>query len=165
VLVSLYISFTLDPMLSAYWGDPPRTSGRRAAASAHAGALQHWFDHQSDRYGNVHRLRAAPPLVDGGVRGRQPGRCRRPAAKFGGSSFLPQQDVGMIAIDVRTPSSASLDYARLKVEKAAELARTLPETKATNSQVNAAAAASTSTSASARSASAMRPKWRPTCAH
>ena len=23
VLVSLFISFTLDPMLSAYWGDPP----------------------------------------------------------------------------------------------------------------------------------------------
>jgi multidrug efflux pump subunit AcrB len=51
--------------------------------------------------------------------------------KFGGSSFLPQQDAGMIAIEVRTPSSASLEYARLKVEKAAELARTLPETKAT----------------------------------
>ena len=43
----------------------------------------------------------------------------------------------MIAIDVRTPSSASLEYAKLKVEKAAELARTMPETKATNSNVNA----------------------------
>jgi len=55
--------------------------------------------------------------------------------KFGGSSFLPPSDFGTIAIDVRTPSSASLDYARLKAEKAAELARTLPETLATNSNV------------------------------
>lgn len=49
---------------------------------------------------------------------------------------LPPSDFGTIAVDVRTPSSASLDYARLKVEKAAELARTLPETVATNSNVS-----------------------------
>ena len=41
----------------------------------------------------------------------------------GGSEFLPKSDYGTIAIDVRTPSSASLEYARVKVEKAAELAR------------------------------------------
>jgi HAE1 family hydrophobic/amphiphilic exporter-1 len=41
-----------------------------------------------------------------------------------------------VAIEVRTPSSSSLEYARLKVESAATLARTLPETKATNSYVN-----------------------------
>jgi HAE1 family hydrophobic/amphiphilic exporter-1 len=55
----------------------------------------------------------------------------------GGSTFLPPSDYGTIAIDVRTPSSASLEYAKLKVEKAAALARTLPETVATNSSVNA----------------------------
>ena len=42
----------------------------------------------------------------------------------------------MIAVQVNGPSSASLDYNRLKVEKAAELAREIPETKATNSNVN-----------------------------
>jgi HAE1 family hydrophobic/amphiphilic exporter-1 len=54
---------------------------------------------------------------------------------IGESTFLPPTDVGTVAIDVRTPSSSSLEYDRLKVEKAAELARTLPETKATNSYV------------------------------
>ncbi len=45
-----------------------------------------------------------------------------PGSAVGGSSFLPRTDVGMVAIDVRTPSSASLEYARSsKVEKAAEL--------------------------------------------
>ena len=58
-------------------------------------------------------------------------------ATVGGSSFLPVSDVGTVAIEVRTPSSASLEYARLKVEKAAELARTIKETVATNSNVNA----------------------------
>ena len=49
----------------------------------------------------------------------------------------PDSDAGMIAIEVRTPSSASLEYARLKVEKSAELARTIKETVATNSNVTA----------------------------
>src|SRR5258708_8866570 len=55
--------------------------------------------------------------------------------KWGDSTFLPPSDYGTIAIDVRTPSSASLEYAKLKVEKAAELSRTIQETKATNSTV------------------------------
>jgi HAE1 family hydrophobic/amphiphilic exporter-1 len=55
--------------------------------------------------------------------------------KYGGSSFLPSSDAGTIAIDVRTPSSTSLDYARLKVEAGATLARTVAETEATNSSV------------------------------
>ena len=37
---------------------------------------------------------------------------------------------------MRTPSSSSLEYGRLKVEAAATLARTLPETVATNSNIN-----------------------------
>lgn len=57
-------------------------------------------------------------------------------AKLGGSSFLPASDGGTIAIDVRTPASSSLAYAKLKVEAAASMARTLPETVATNSYVN-----------------------------
>jgi HAE1 family hydrophobic/amphiphilic exporter-1 len=138
VLISLLISFTLDPMLSAYWGDPPlaeRTEPR--GLSKVLARFNTWFDHQADRYGDViawalhHRRWMALAAVGSfalaiGLH-----------AKFGGSSFLPVQDGNTIAIEVRTPSSTSLDYARMKVEKAAELARTLPETRATNSQVNA----------------------------
>ena len=43
--------------------------------------------------------------------------------RFGGSSFLPASDAGVIAVEVRTPSSSSLEYARLKLEAAAALAR------------------------------------------
>jgi HAE1 family hydrophobic/amphiphilic exporter-1 len=57
-------------------------------------------------------------------------------ARFGGSSFLPVSDAGTIAVEVRAPSSSSLEYARLKVEEAATLARTIAETQATNSYVN-----------------------------
>ena len=138
VLVSLFISFTLDPMLSAYWGDPVCRAHRshRGIGKWLAG-FNSWFDHQADRYGNViawalhHRAWMALISV----------ACLAFALVLqltaGGSSFLPKADNGMIAIDVRTPSSASLEYSRLKVEKAAELARLIPETKATNSTVSA----------------------------
>jgi hydrophobic/amphiphilic exporter-1 (mainly G- bacteria), HAE1 family len=136
VLVSLFISFTLDPMLSAYWGDPAGYADRkRTWVSKQLLRFNQWFDHQADRYGNViawalhHRKWMALIAVAcfGGAIALQ--------ATVGGSSFLPRSDVGMIAVEVRTPSSASLEYSRLKVEKAAELARMMPETEATNSNV------------------------------
>jgi hydrophobic/amphiphilic exporter-1 (mainly G- bacteria), HAE1 family len=138
VLVSLFISFTLDPMLSAYWGDPvgyrhqPKT-GLRLRLSR----FNDWFDHQADRYGNViawalHHRRYMAAIAGASLVG-----ALALQITVGGSSFLPVSDVGIIAIEVRTPSSASLEYTRLKVEKAAELARTLAETVATNSNVNA----------------------------
>jgi HAE1 family hydrophobic/amphiphilic exporter-1 len=138
VLVSLFISFTLDPMLSAYWGDPPgHHEVPKRGISLWLQHFNHWFDHQADRYGRLiawalhHRawmffFAFASLVAAVGLH-----------AKFGGSSFLPASDFGTIAIEVRTPSSSSLEYVRRKMESAAVLARTLPETKATNSTVNA----------------------------
>jgi len=138
VLVSLFISFTLDPMLSAYWGDPPDHARReRRGLGKWLKKFNEWFDHQANRYGHViawalhHRIwMAVIAVVVFGL-------ALTLQQQVGGTSFLPRTDVGTIAIDVRTPSSASLEYNRLKVEKAAELSRLIPETKATNSQVNA----------------------------
>jgi HAE1 family hydrophobic/amphiphilic exporter-1 len=138
VLVSLFISFTLDPMLSAYWGDPVGYRRQpKTGLSLRLSRFNDWFDHQADRYGNViawalHHRRYMAVIAGASLVG-----ALALQITVGGSSFLPVSDVGTIAIEVRTPSSASLEYARLKVEKAAELARTLPETMATNSNVSA----------------------------
>ncbi|HSM23095.1 MAG TPA: efflux RND transporter permease subunit, partial [Rubrivivax sp.] len=137
VLVSLFISFTLDPMLSAYWGDPPGHHLQpRRGLSRVLQRFNEWFDHQCDRYGRViawalhHRRWMAVFALASLV------AAVALQARFGGSSFLPASDSGTLAIEVRTPASSSLEYARLKVEAAATLARTLPETVATNSNVN-----------------------------
>ena len=137
VLVSLFISFTLDPMLSAYWGDAPgHHLLPKTGISRQLAKFNDWFDHQADRYGRIiawalHHRRwmvafALVSLVGAGLL----------QYKFGGSSFLPSGDAGLIAVDVRTPSSSSLEYARLKVEAAATLARGMKEAVATNSYVN-----------------------------
>ncbi len=167
VLVSLFISFTLDPMLSAYWGDPPDQAHRkRGRLGETLKRFNVWFDHQADRYAQRDRVGAASPQVDGGDRVRAASSARSLLqATVGGSSFLPRADAGMVAIEVRTPSSASLEYARLKVEKAAELARGIPETMATNStRERQAAAACTWTSARATSARVRRRRSARICA-
>ncbi|MFZ6731352.1 efflux RND transporter permease subunit [Undibacterium sp. Ji42W] len=139
VLVSLGISFTLDPMLSAYWGDPPdhHTAPKKGISKVLA-RFNDWFDHQSDRYSNViawalhhRRSMGAIALVSLVI-------ALGVQVKWGGTSFLPASDSGNLMITVRTPASSSLEYARLKMERAAEIARTLPETKETNSNITPA---------------------------
>ncbi|MFN3861068.1 MAG: efflux RND transporter permease subunit [Roseateles sp.] len=138
VIVSLLISFTLDPMLSAYWGDPPGYHEQpRKGFGKLLQRFNHWFDGLANGYGHViawalhHRrwMAAFAVLSFIGAIALQ--------AKFGGSSFLPKADAGFLVIDVRSPASSSLDYSRLKLDAAAALAHTLPETKATMAYPNA----------------------------
>ncbi len=137
VLVSLFISFTLDPMLSAYWGDPPgHGKAERKGFARYLARFNTWFDHQADRYGKViewalhHRTWMALAAV------AALGLSLTYQFMWGGSEFLPKSDYGTLAIEVRTPSSTSLEYARAKVEKAAELAGEMQETKSTDGRVN-----------------------------
>ncbi|MET3133843.1 hydrophobe/amphiphile efflux-1 (HAE1) family protein [Oxalobacteraceae bacterium GrIS 1.11] len=138
VLVSLAISFTLDPMLSAYWGDPlDHHTAPKKGISRLLERFNHWFDRQADRYGNViawalHHRRSMAVIALASLVG-----ALFLHANYGGSSFLPESDEGFVLINVRTPSSSSLEYARLKMEKAAELARGMPEVKDTNSTIGA----------------------------
>ncbi|MBT9457295.1 MAG: efflux RND transporter permease subunit [Burkholderiaceae bacterium] len=137
VLVSLFISFTLDPMLSAFWGDPPgHHLAPKKGLSKQLQRFNEWFDHQADRYGNViawalhHRIWMAIFAVASFV------LAIVLQMTLGGSSFLPSSDYGTIAIEVRTPASASLEYSKLKMAAAAAQAFEIKETKATNSYVN-----------------------------
>ena len=51
VLVSLFVSFSLDPMLSAYWADPQTESHERRNPIARTlDRFNRWFDRMADRY-------------------------------------------------------------------------------------------------------------------
>ncbi len=137
VAVSLFISFTLDPMLSAFWGDPP---GHHDAPKKGIGKaldnFNHWFDHQADRYGKViawalHHRRWMAVIAFASLVG-----AIALQATMGGTSFLPKQDIGMIKVEVRTPSSSSLAYTRSKMSKVSEIALGVKDVKATNVYVN-----------------------------
>ena len=138
VLVSLFISFTLDPMLSAYWGDPPghSTAPRRGLGKVFA-RFNTWFDHQANRYGKViewalhHRIwMAVGAFHCWSLRSR----IREHSAA---ANSCPSPTTARWPSKCARRLRTSLEYARSKVEKAAELARQIPEVKSTDSRVNA----------------------------
>ena len=62
VLVSLFVSFTLDPMLSSRWVDPDiERQGKRNVVARGLDVFNRWFDRTADRYRSADCLGPGPP--------------------------------------------------------------------------------------------------------
>jgi hydrophobic/amphiphilic exporter-1 (mainly G- bacteria), HAE1 family len=113
VLVSLFVSFTLTPMLSAWWGvDPHHThEGGGNVLSRSIGRFNHWFDAQAGRYRGViqwalgHRKSTLGIAVASFI-----GAIMLFPAVSG--EFTPQQDAGEFVVIFETPEGSSLAYTR-----------------------------------------------------
>ncbi len=128
VLVSLFVSFSLDPMLSAYWPDPQVEQGKRTGRISRAlGTFNRWFDRQAERYEGVvawaldHRLAMffIAMLSFVGAIAVQ--------ATLGGAGFVPISDRAEVNLTVEAPPGSSLHYTRRKVDEAIAIARAHPE--------------------------------------
>src|SRR5215213_3472109 len=53
VLVSLFVSFSLDPMLSAYWPDPHLEEHQKSWITRTLDKFNHWFNRQAQNYKRV----------------------------------------------------------------------------------------------------------------
>jgi HAE1 family hydrophobic/amphiphilic exporter-1 len=128
VLVSLFVSFSLDPMLSAYWPDPHMATEDRWWISRQLEKFNIWFNRQAERYKQViawalrHRLAMVMLAVATFV-----GALALPALGVVGSGFFPKSDDAEFAINIDTPPGSNLEYTVIKAEEAARLARALPE--------------------------------------
>ena len=136
VLVSLFVSFSLDPMLSAYWPDPAVEKGaRKGPISRVLSRFNHWFDRQADNYKHViawaldHRLAMVLVAV-----GSLVGALVLQGA-FGGAGFVPTSDRAELELLVETPAGSSLDYTRRKVQEVTRIAREHPEVRYTFSAI------------------------------
>jgi HAE1 family hydrophobic/amphiphilic exporter-1 len=119
VLVSLFVSFTLTPMLAAWWGvDPhdPSAGGGNPVSRVIAG-FNRWFDRGADRYRGV---------IGWALRHRKSTIGLAVAAFFGtfmlfpliGGGFMPEQDQSAFNVSFETPEGSSLSYS---AQKAAEI--------------------------------------------
>ncbi len=128
VLVSLFVSFSLDPMLSAYWPDPHVAPERRAWISRGLARFNDWFNRQADNYkGTIawaldHRwtMVALGTLFFVGA-------LALPALGVIGGAFFPVQDISEFTVVIETPPGANLAYTKLKAEEVAGLARSKKE--------------------------------------
>jgi HAE1 family hydrophobic/amphiphilic exporter-1 len=128
VLVSLFVSFSLDPMLSAYWADPQVEAHERRNPIARAlDKFNRWFNRQAERYQRVigwaldHRL-AMVLIAVGSFVG-----AIVLQATVGGAGFIPVSDRSEVSMIVETPPGSNLEYTRLKSEEVARIARSHPE--------------------------------------
>ncbi len=124
VLVSLFVSFTLTPMLSAWWGVNPHVRGAKGNRITETIAkFNRWFDSQANRYRGVIRW----------ALGHRKATLLIAAASFIGAimlfpliggGFFPESDNSEFAVIFETPEGSSLAYTRSKAEQLlAELRR------------------------------------------
>jgi HAE1 family hydrophobic/amphiphilic exporter-1 len=124
VLVSLFVSFSLDPMLSAYWPDPQIEAHERQNAIARTlDRFNTWFDRQADRYKSVIAWALDHRWSMIGLAAISFVAAIALQAAFGGFGFAPLSDNSELNISIETPPGSSLDYSTLKAEEAARIAR------------------------------------------
>ncbi len=132
VVVSLFVSFTLDPMLSAYWPEPRESSARPSRLHRSIAAFNAWFDGLATRYRTVITWSLAHPRTILGVALLSlVGAAALPAFGWVGAEFLPEDDRSELLITVESPPGASLAYTQSKSETLAARVRTLPEVRQT----------------------------------
>ena len=124
VMVSLFVSFSLDPMLSAYWPDPHMPIEQRSFISRGLDRFNKWFDRQADRYKVVigwalrHRFAMVLLTVASFV-----GALALPAMGFIGGAFMPIMDNSEFSVVVTTPPGSNIAYTQLKTQEVSTIAR------------------------------------------
>jgi hydrophobic/amphiphilic exporter-1 (mainly G- bacteria), HAE1 family len=124
VLVSLFVSFSLDPMLSAVWPDPQLAAHERRNPIARA--LEHfnrWFDRQADRYTRAIGWALDHRFIMLVIAGGSFVVAIALQIAFGGFGFAPLSDNSELNVAIETPPSSTVEYTALKAEEVATIAR------------------------------------------
>jgi hydrophobic/amphiphilic exporter-1 (mainly G- bacteria), HAE1 family len=127
VLVSLFVSFTLDPMLSAIWRDPP---GTRFRYFPWLGRMMDRIEHGVER---VHVFYGR--LLEWALTNRKKVLALALAIFISsffilplvGTEFVPESDEGRTSFRLTTPVGSSLAYTDAKTRQVEELLRKYPE--------------------------------------
>ncbi len=148
VLISLFIAFTLDPMLSSVWYDPAaEPDTKRGPLGKLVGLFGTFFDWLAKGYRNVLRWCLRHRITTLGVA----------VAAFVGSfaivplvgvEFVPPEDNSQFQVNIETPVGSSLDYTAGKVIQIDAILREFSEVISTYATVNAGTDASGQNSAS-----------------
>jgi HAE1 family hydrophobic/amphiphilic exporter-1 len=128
VLVSLFVSFSLDPMLSAYWPDPHTPMEQRSFLSRLLGRFNRWFDRRAEGYKGViawaldHRVSMVALALATFV-----AALALPVLGLVGAGFTPVTDESEFIVQLETPPGSNLAYTKVKAQEIARMARTKPE--------------------------------------
>jgi HAE1 family hydrophobic/amphiphilic exporter-1 len=136
VIISLFVAFTLDPMLSSVWYDPDaQRNAKRGPVGRLIARFDHGFEWLADRYRHLigwtlrHRLvtlLATVGIFIGSLF----------MVPLVGTEFVPTSDEGRFQINVTAPVGSSLDYTSTKVRQVENALREFPEVETIYSTIN-----------------------------
>ena len=123
VLVSLFVSFTLTPMLAAWWGVEPHQGIGWAPLTRLIGRFNTWFDKQAEKYRGIISWALRKRKTTLAIAGFAFVAAFMLFPMIGGG-FMPDSDDSEFAVTFETPEGSSLAYTR---EKADQIQRALNE--------------------------------------
>jgi HAE1 family hydrophobic/amphiphilic exporter-1 len=144
VLISMFVSFTLDPMLSSIWHDPAihAHGERRTPVTLYErtlGRLTAGFERATDRMGDGYQKILAWSLV----------HKRKTVAlamgifvlsvfmlRFVGTEFIPKADFSETIVNFQTPIGSSLEATEAKARQVESIVREFPEVRYTVTTLN-----------------------------
>ena len=136
VLISMFVSFTLDPMLSSIWRDP-EAEGHFGRGPL--GRLLAWFHALMERLSRgyadllawslAHRKTVLAIALASFL-------ASFPLMRFLGSEFVPEPDLSELQVQFKTPVGSSLELTQSKAAQAEAALREFAEVKYTYATVN-----------------------------
>ncbi|WP_407495322.1 efflux RND transporter permease subunit [Pseudooceanicola sp. MF1-13] len=136
VLISLFVSFTLDPMMSSVWYDPAADPDRKRGP---IGRAVHQFERFFDWLGRRYRA-----LLKLALRWRKSTLIVAVVAFVGGlalfpfvgAEFVPPADNSEMQVDLEMPVGTTLDRTAEKIAQVDAIVRQFPEVIGTYATVN-----------------------------
>ncbi|WP_110958643.1 MULTISPECIES: efflux RND transporter permease subunit [unclassified Acidovorax] len=144
VMISMFVSFTLDPMLSSVWHDPSiHAHGHKTAPVTFydktIGRVTGWFDRATDalaegyqhilRWSLVHKLATMVIALVVFV-------LSVVMVPLLGTEFVPKADFSETTLNFYTPVGSSLEATEAKAKQVEAILREMPEVRYTLSTIN-----------------------------
>ena len=144
VLISMFVSFTLDPMLSSIWHDPAveHHSLRGPPVTLYdrtLGRITGWFERSTESLADGYQSILAWALVH---------KVKTVLLAFGvfalsvamvpllGTEFVPKSDFSETTLNFNTPTGTSLEVTEAKARQVEAIVRAFPEVKYTLATIN-----------------------------
>jgi hydrophobic/amphiphilic exporter-1 (mainly G- bacteria), HAE1 family len=144
VMISMFVSFTLDPMLSSIWHDPAIDKHGQPFVPTtwydkSIGRITHWFDHSTDRLANAYQSilrwsldykKTTLVLAMGTF------VASILIVPLLGTEFVPKADFSETSVSFYTPVGSSLEATEAKTRQVEAIIREFPEVRYTLSTIN-----------------------------
>lgn len=135
VLLSMFVSFTLDPMLSAIWPEKPESEKKKNWFQRFLDSCTGQIDRLNGVYTHILKfcLRFRLLTLGGAVLSLV---IAFMLASLIGKEFVPTPDLGELKVQFETPVDSTLQYTEAKVKQVDHILRDFPEVVTTYGSIN-----------------------------